>query len=123
MRTLGIRDMAEQQSLVEMLSVESPGVEIDAFMMHRTPTVSFRRESQKVWIALEDHPRPDGIEGALRLVANMLVCCHDCKSDPDSSCYQAISMTAERLQELLGESGYRKLLENAPIRVGDHRES
>jgi len=107
--------MVDKPSLLDALCGESLGLEVDAFMMNRSPTVCFRRESQKVWIVLDEHPRPKGIDEALGCVANMLVCCQNCTNGPEHACYQDHSVVSGRLRKLLGAAGYDLLVANAPI--------
>lgn len=114
--------MVEKPSLLDALCGESPGLEVDAFMMNRSPTVCFRLESQKVWIALDEHPRPKGIDEALGCVANMLVCCQNCQNGPEHTCYQDHSVVSGRLRKLLGPAGYELLLASAPIQSGSADE-
>ena len=108
--------MADKPSLLEIVSNSRPEAAAEAYIIGGSLVVCFHDRFRKVWVSLDGHSRVEGIEKILGLVANMLVCCRDCRNNPAMACRQEFNLVSQRLRKLLGEPSYEQFLAGAPIR-------
>ena len=110
--------MAESSSLLEVITSECPGSEVEVLEVGECLVVGLGHDSEKLWIALDHRPSSESAEHLLGCVANMMVCCLNCKDDRQYQCRHERRVTAGRLKKFLGESGFQRFVQSAPIVVG-----
>jgi hypothetical protein len=104
-------------SLLDLVRLARPGVRVDSIQAGKYLVVGFHCDQDDVWVALDHWPADDSVESLVGTVANMMVCCLHCDS-PHCQCHNERRATAGRLRQFLGPRGFRELIENAPMAVG-----
>ena len=115
--------MADTTSLVELVNEERPGTEIDILNDGKNFVVGFHCQTEKVWIALSYHPPRHFPEDVLGCLANMMICCLHCPEETHELCHHEFRVVASRLRKFLGDKGFQRFLDNAPIVAGKDASS
>jgi len=110
--------MAEPSTLLGLIMGECPGLEVQLRDVGKCLVVGLSRPQQTVWLALDHKPAPTTVEHALTCLANMMACCLNCADDCLYHCRNERRVMARRLRNLLGEPGFQRFVENAPIIAG-----
>jgi hypothetical protein len=104
--------------LLEVVRQARPGAQVDATRSGKYVVVGFHCAGEDVWIPLEHDAGTDLPERLLAKVANMLTCCLHPPESCSATCHHEHRLMANRLKQFLGDAGFRRFLENAPIATG-----
>jgi hypothetical protein len=115
--------MAKASTLLDVVSDIRPGVRVELLSAGKYMVVGFHAADDKVWIPLSYRPDNDSPESLLGSVANMMACCLNCDGEADWHCHFEHRVLANKMRKFLGDAGFLRFLENAPIVTGQPAET
>ncbi|MHC4403342.1 MAG: hypothetical protein ACYTG0_27100 [Planctomycetota bacterium] len=110
--------MADSSPLLDLIAAERPGATVEVLDVGKSLVVGLSGPSGKIWIALDHRPSSLSAEHVLGCVANMMVCCLSSGEECHYRCRNERRVTAGRMKKFLGQAGFQRFVENAPIVVG-----
>jgi len=111
--------VAEASTLLDVVGDIRPGVRVELLSAGKYMVVGFSAADDKVWIPLSYRPENDSPESLIGTVANMMVCCLNCDGEADWHCHYEHRVLANNMRVFLGDAGFQRFLENAPIVTGE----
>jgi hypothetical protein len=108
--------------LTNLLLKECPGVAIEVLFSARRTSVGIHRQSDKAWLTLDGNSKITETEGALGVMANMLVATEEGRTRFAPATLQDCEAMSQHLKGLLGSGGYERFLSHAPIRSRNRKQ-
>jgi hypothetical protein len=114
--------MDETPSLLATLRAVSEGFSASAIAVDDVLLVTLGNRHAGMWFTLDrrvQRVEPDNLEAILRLVANRLICCQNCRHGSRALCHHEADTLLRGLKQVLGERGCQRFLASAPLCVSN----